>query len=93
MIFKLLVIVVSICLSMPAEARIKRSAKAIATFKKMYPCPSTGLTKGSCPNYIIDHVEPLCAGGLDDPVNMQWQTVDEAKEKDRLERMICGVKY
>lgn len=82
---------VCIALSAPADARIIRSAKAKTEFKRLYPCPSTGLSKGSCPGYIIDHVEPLCAGGLDGTINMQWQTVDDAKVKDRLERKICGV--
>lgn len=73
----------------PVEAKIKRSAKAVASFKHQNPCPSTGLRKGSCPGYVVDHVEPLCAGGLDAPINMQWQTVAEAKAKDKLERKLC----
>jgi hypothetical protein len=38
---------------------------------------------------VIDHIEPLCAGGPDTPTNMQWQTVAEAKVKDREERRMC----
>jgi hypothetical protein len=41
---------------------------------------------------VIDHVEPLCAGGRDDPRNMQWQTVAEAKVKDREEVRMCRVR-
>jgi hypothetical protein len=91
MIIKMVVMAVCIALSAPVEAKIKRSAKAKAEFKLMFPCPSTGLSKGSCPGYIVDHVEPLCAGGLDKPINMQWQTEGEAKVKDRLERRLCRV--
>jgi hypothetical protein len=29
---------------------------------------------------------PLSKGGKDDPSNMQWQTVEEAKAKDKVER-------
>jgi hypothetical protein len=56
---------------------------------KSHPCPSTGKTKGRCPGYVVDHVKPLCAGGADRPSNMQWQTVKEAKKKDRLEAAEC----
>jgi hypothetical protein len=38
---------------------------------------------------VIDHVNPLCAGGPDHPSNMQWQTVADAKIKDRAERRMC----
>jgi len=39
--------------------------------------------------YGKDHIVPLCAGGADSPSNMQWQTVEEAKIKDREERAQC----
>jgi hypothetical protein len=37
----------------------------------------------------VDHIVPLCAGGADRPRNMQWQTVAEAKAKDKEERAMC----
>lgn len=79
--------------SLHTEAKIHRSASAVAQFKRQNLCPSTGLPKGRCPGYIVDHIKPLCDGGLDDPINMQWQTVEQAKEKDRIERRICRVIY
>lgn len=72
-----------------AEAKIYRSSSAKAEFKRLQPCPATGRPRGACPGYIIDHVVPLCAGGPDDPGNMQWQTVEAAKLKDRDERRQC----
>ena len=54
-----------------------------------HPCPATGRTKGSCPDYIIDHIKPLACGGADEATNMQWQTKVEAKIKDKWERRNC----
>ena len=50
------------------------------------PCPATGRTNGACPGYIRDHIVPLHCGGSDTPSNMQWQTILEARAKDRGER-------
>jgi hypothetical protein len=33
----------------------------------------------------VDHIKPLKEGGADDPSTMQWQTVEEAKAKDKVE--------
>ena len=57
---------------------------------RLHRCPATSKPRGSCPGYIIDHVIPLCAGGPDSSVNMQWQTVAAAKIKDREERRQCA---
>lgn len=69
--------------------RIKRSHSAIHAFMREHHCPSTGNSKGRCPGWIVDHVVPLCAGGADDPSNMQWQTVADAKAKDKQEWAQC----
>lgn len=34
---------------------------------------------------VIDHVNPLKRGGPDAPWNMQWQTTESAKQKDKWE--------
>lgn len=75
--------------SISVEAKTHRSTHAKTEFKHLHLCPSTGQPKGACPGWIIDHVVPLCAGGADDPVNMQWQTISDAKLKDRDERRQC----
>jgi len=49
----------------------------------------TGYAHGR-PGYIIDHIVPLACGGADNTSNMQWQTVAEAKAKDKVERKGCG---
>jgi hypothetical protein len=38
---------------------------------------------------VIDRVIPVACGGAEDPENMQWQTLAEAREKDRWERIGC----
>ena len=70
-------------------AEYHRSSKAKVIFKASHPCPATLRTKGSCPNYVIDHVIPLACGGADSPNNMQWQTKADAKAKDKWERIGC----
>ncbi len=89
---RLLLIVPAIVLALvasPADARQHRSAKAKTEFKQLHPCPSTGKPKGRCPGYIIDHIKPLACSGADAPSNMQWQTVEDAKAKDKWERKQC----
>ena len=35
--------------------------------------------------HVIDHIIPLKRGGADAPSNMQWQTKEAAKAKDKWE--------
>jgi hypothetical protein len=74
-----------------ANGRIHRSETAKNAFKRSHPCPATGKDHGPCPGYVIDHVKPLACGGEDDPSNMQWQTTEEGKVKDKWElKVYCG---
>lgn len=82
-------IIFTIFLAFNSYAENNRSYKAKKAFKIQHPCPSTGRVKGSCPNYIIDHIKPLACGGADNPSNMQWQTKEDAKAKDGWERKNC----
>jgi hypothetical protein len=68
-----------------SRGRIARSPKARASFRYSNPCPSSGKSSGACPGYVIDHVVALKRGGADAPRNMQWQTREAAKAKDRWE--------
>jgi hypothetical protein len=56
-----------------------------AKFQVIHPCPATG-----CPGYVKDRVIPLACGGPDAPSNMQWQTVRDAKVKDKWETKGCA---
>ena len=68
-----------------AHGKIARSPRAKSQFRKANPCPATGTTYGSCPDFVIDPVTPLKRGGSDAPANTQWQTQAEARAKDRIE--------
>lgn len=72
------------------QSRIKRSSAARAEFMRLNPCPANGKKRGPCHGYIVDHIYALACGGADRPDNMQWQTIDEAREKDKWERKSCA---
>jgi hypothetical protein len=72
-----------------AAADPERSLKAEVVFKLAHPCPATGLSYGECKGYVIDRIIPRICGGAEDPANMQWQTIAEAKEKDKWEQIGC----
>jgi len=65
------------------KGRIKRSSSSRYEFMK-----STGYKNGR-PGYVVDHIIPLACGGSDTPNNMQWQTIEEGKAKDKWERKHC----
>ena len=73
------------CASCPRDekGRIQRSAAARHAFARQ-----TGYPNGR-PGYVIDHIVPLACGGADAPTNMQWQTVADARAKDKTERIGC----
>lgn len=73
-----------------ASAKTERSKAVLAEFQKLHPCPVNGKSAGPCPGYIKDHIKPLCAGGADAVHNLQWQTLAEAKAKDKLELQQCS---
>ena len=72
-----------------SSGKIKRSMTARQEFLSQTPCPATGQTGRKCHGYVIDHVIPLACGGADAPYNMQFQSVADAKAKDKVERRGC----
>lgn len=88
---KAAIVFIAVCaISTGASAKISRSHTAVHAFVKANACPATGQHRLPCPGYVIDHIKALACGGADTPENMQWQTVTEAKAKDKWERKECG---
>jgi hypothetical protein len=76
-----------------AGGGIKRSSAVLKAFRKIHPCPATGLTTGACPGWAIDHVIPLAVGGCDAVSNLQWlphqiKSSGDDAAKDRWERKV-----
>jgi hypothetical protein len=75
------------------NGNIKRSSAVLTAYKKIHPCPSTGLTTGACPGWALNHSIPLACGGCDAVYNLTW-TPDQIKSCaepwciDRYERKI-----
>jgi hypothetical protein len=68
-----------------------RSPALRAEFQRLEPCPATGLPRGACPGYEVDHVVPLCLGGprVDIISNLQWLTVEEHRRKTVRDIQLC----
>ena len=62
-----------------SHGKIIRSESARHSFMRQ-----NGYTRGR-KGYVIDHIIPLKRGGCDCPSNMQWQTKEEARRKDKWE--------
>lgn len=85
----LLVALLTQCTPQHAIAAPKRSKAVLRAFVTQHACPATGLHRLPCPGYIIDHITPLACNGADAPFNLQWQTREDAKAKDKWERQAC----
>lgn len=55
-----------------AAGVIIRRSDVRTAFKKIHPCPSTGLTSGACPGWQINHTVPLICGGCDSLSNLSY---------------------
>lgn len=76
-----------------ADGTIKRSSWVREQFRRVHPCPATGLREGPCDGWAVDHVIPLACGGCDSVNNMQWLPVTiksgpDPDDKDRWERPV-----
>jgi hypothetical protein len=69
-----------------------RSGKTVQPYTRN--APGEGRSKANAPHgwpgHVVDHRVPLACGGADVSSNMQWQTTEQAKANDRVERRGCG---
>lgn len=54
---------------------IKRRSAVTAAYRRIHPCPVTGLHDGPCPGWQMNHIIPLASGGCDAVVNLMWLPV------------------
>ena len=71
----------------PKVAAKKGGTSAQSVAKTQY-MRETGYRDGR-PGYVVAYRKPLACGGADDPSNLQWLTVAEAKAKDKTDRQGC----
>jgi hypothetical protein len=88
---KLLVTAALLLVVSHAHATVTRDPAQVYAFRSKHPCPANGSKHGTCPNYVVDHLRPLCSGGVDAPANMQWEPLAESLRKDREEDALCRI--
>ena len=79
----------TLILPLAAEARIPRDMSQVRAFRNENPCPATGLKRGACPGYQVDHTVPLCGGGPDKVANMYWLSIADHKFKTFIDLREC----
>lgn len=72
-----------------ADARIPRDRGEVRAFRNENPCPSTGLRRGRCDGWDVDHIIALCAGGPDKRTNMQWIAKEDHRFKTYIDVREC----
>lgn len=77
---KLVIVLLSLLSAQP----VHRSRPLLESFKVVSGYPNGRL------GYVIDHVIPLCAGGVDALTNLQWQEKQASYRKDVYERALCA---
>ncbi len=73
----------------PRPQPLARLVPPKTAFRRANPCPATGLTSGPCPGYVIDYINPIACGGTNTLMNLQWDTVEQAKVLRKWERSGC----
>lgn len=81
---KILVLIMLAILPTLVQATTCRSQTQKHHFDK-----AQGYPKGR-PGFVVDHICALECGGMDDPINMQYQNIVDGHAKDRWERTLEG---
>lgn len=77
-------VLILLSLLSPAADATCRSASQKHAFDKLNGYPHGRL------GYVVDHICALECGGVDSPVNMQYQTIADGHTKDKWERTKTG---
>lgn len=72
-----------------AEARIPRDRAQVREFRNANPCPATGLKRGRCDGWEVDHIQSLCSGGADHVSNLQWLSKEDHRWKTFVDVKEC----
>lgn len=83
------VLFASLLISLPAFAKIPRDKAQVRAFRSEHPCPATGLKRGACPGFEVDHVQSLCSGGADKKENLQWLSKEDHRFKTLVDVREC----
>lgn len=67
----------------------KRDKAQVRAFRNEQPCPATGLKRGACPGFEVDHVQSLCSGGADKKENLQWLSKEDHRFKTLVDVREC----
>lgn len=86
---KRVAVALALCICLAAHARPPRDPAQVRAFRSEHPCPATGLKRGACPGWDVDHIIPLCAGGADHPSNLQWLNKEDHKWKTFVDVREC----
>lgn len=86
---QVIALLAALLLSLPAFAKITRDKAQVRAFRNEQPCPVTGLKRGACPGWHVDHIIALCAGGEDHPRNLQWITKEDHRFKTLVDVREC----
>ena len=73
----------------PTDVGDTSSMAAMTAFRQGNPCPTTGSVQGQCPGYVVTHIEPICAEGVDTAENLHWQTRTQAAAMKGWDRQYC----
>lgn len=87
---KRITVVIAAFMALTSHAGAFRSKAVLREFVNQQACPSTGLHRLPCKGWVMDHIKPLACGGADAVANLQWQTREAAKAKDKWERKDCN---
>jgi hypothetical protein len=70
------------------KAATKNGGSSSQSVAKTQFMRETGYRNGR-PGYVVAYRKSLACGGADDPSNLEWLTVAEAKTKDKTDRKGC----